>query len=172
MQLKYGSLSITTPVSHLANEFDVRRELHGQVSLAAVNQILCCSWGGSFWPSGIIWTTLVEVYYVMLHINIKTLALMVSDKKIFHVFPFKSLCKICDPGASHFGHRHIIRTNFVEVTRLCYIENWKLERSMGGRGVFALWKINYKTCGQDCFGLVLDNINGYFLGYYTEWVYF
>ena len=38
-----GSLSITTPVSHLANEFDVR--LHGQVSLAAVNQILCCSRG-------------------------------------------------------------------------------------------------------------------------------
>ena len=32
-------LSITTPVSHLANEFDVRIELHGQVSLAAVNQI-------------------------------------------------------------------------------------------------------------------------------------
>ena len=36
-------LSITTPVSHLANEFDVRSELHGQVSLAAVNQMLCCS---------------------------------------------------------------------------------------------------------------------------------
>ena len=36
-----GSLSITTPVSHLANEFDVRSELHGQVSLAAVSQILC-----------------------------------------------------------------------------------------------------------------------------------
>ena len=26
-------------MSHLANEFDVRSELHGQVSLAAVNQI-------------------------------------------------------------------------------------------------------------------------------------
>ena len=37
----FGSLSITTPVSHLANEFDVRSELHGLVSLAAVNQILC-----------------------------------------------------------------------------------------------------------------------------------
>ena len=36
--LRCGSLSITTPVSHLANEFDVRRVLHGQVSLAAVNQ--------------------------------------------------------------------------------------------------------------------------------------
>ena len=43
VQLRCGSLSITTPVSHLANEFDVRRELHGHVSLAAVNQILCHS---------------------------------------------------------------------------------------------------------------------------------
>ena len=34
-----GSLSITTPVSLLANEFDVRSIMHGQVSLAAVNQI-------------------------------------------------------------------------------------------------------------------------------------
>ena len=34
-----GSLSVTTPVSLLANEFDVRSVLHGQVSLAAVNQI-------------------------------------------------------------------------------------------------------------------------------------
>ena len=31
VQLRCGSLSITTPVSHLANEFDVRSELHGQV---------------------------------------------------------------------------------------------------------------------------------------------
>ena len=38
-QLECGSLSITTPVSLLANEFNVRSELHGQVSLAAVNQI-------------------------------------------------------------------------------------------------------------------------------------
>ena len=45
VQLRFGSLSITTPVSHLANEFDVRSESHGQVSLAAVNQILCRSWG-------------------------------------------------------------------------------------------------------------------------------
>ena len=43
VQLRCGSLSITTPVSHLANEFDVRSELHGQVSLAAFNQILCHS---------------------------------------------------------------------------------------------------------------------------------
>ena len=28
-------------LSHLANEFDVRSELHGHVSLAAVNQTLC-----------------------------------------------------------------------------------------------------------------------------------
>ena len=32
-------LSITTPVSLLANEFDVRSVLQGQVSLADVNQI-------------------------------------------------------------------------------------------------------------------------------------
>ena len=37
--LRCGSLSITTPVSLLVNEFDVRSVLHGQVSLAAVNQI-------------------------------------------------------------------------------------------------------------------------------------
>ena len=43
--LRCGSLSITTPVSHLANEFDVWSEMHGAVSLAAVNQILCHSWG-------------------------------------------------------------------------------------------------------------------------------
>ena len=43
VQLRCGSLSITIPVSHLANEFDVRSELHGQVSLTAVNQILCRS---------------------------------------------------------------------------------------------------------------------------------
>ena len=39
MVLGSGSLSITTPVSLLANEFGVLRVLHGQVSLAAVNQI-------------------------------------------------------------------------------------------------------------------------------------
>ena len=39
VRIRCGSLSITTPVSLLANEFDVRSELHGQVSLAAVNQI-------------------------------------------------------------------------------------------------------------------------------------
>ena len=36
-----GSLSIPTPVLLLANEFDGRNVLHGQVSLAAANQILC-----------------------------------------------------------------------------------------------------------------------------------
>ena len=39
MQLGCGSLSITTPMSLLANEFDVRSVLHGQVSFAAVNRI-------------------------------------------------------------------------------------------------------------------------------------
>ena len=34
-----GSLSITRPVSLLVNEFDVGSVLHGQVSLAAVNQM-------------------------------------------------------------------------------------------------------------------------------------
>ena len=43
VQLRLGWLSITTPVSHLANEFNVLSQLHGQVSLAAVNQILCGS---------------------------------------------------------------------------------------------------------------------------------
>ena len=38
-KLTCGSLSIPTPVSLLANEFNVRNELHGQVSLAAVNQM-------------------------------------------------------------------------------------------------------------------------------------
>ena len=33
------SLSITTPGSLLANEFDVQSVLHGQVNLTAVNQI-------------------------------------------------------------------------------------------------------------------------------------
>ena len=37
--LRCGLQSITTPVSLLANEFDVRYVLDGQVSLAAVNQI-------------------------------------------------------------------------------------------------------------------------------------
>ena len=36
-------LSITMSVLHLANEFDVQSELHGQVSLEAVNQSLCRS---------------------------------------------------------------------------------------------------------------------------------
>ena len=45
VQLRCGSLSITTPVSDQANEFNVRSKLHGQVSLAAVNQILCSSYG-------------------------------------------------------------------------------------------------------------------------------
>ena len=38
-QRRCGSLSITIPVPLLANEFDVRSVLHGQVSLAAVNQM-------------------------------------------------------------------------------------------------------------------------------------
>ena len=37
--LRCGLLSITTPVSLLANEFHVQRVLQGQVNLAAVNQI-------------------------------------------------------------------------------------------------------------------------------------
>ena len=39
VRLRYGWLSITTPVSLLAKEFDVPSVLHGQMSLAAVNQI-------------------------------------------------------------------------------------------------------------------------------------
>ena len=37
VQLGCGSLSITTPVSLLANALDVGSVLHGHVSLAAVN---------------------------------------------------------------------------------------------------------------------------------------
>ena len=40
VRLSRGSVSIATPVSLLANEFDVRSVLHGQVRLAGVNQIL------------------------------------------------------------------------------------------------------------------------------------
>ena len=40
MRLRCSSLSIKTPVLLLANEFDVRSVLHGQVSLSAVNQIV------------------------------------------------------------------------------------------------------------------------------------
>ena len=39
VRLRCGSLSITTSVSLLVNEFDVRSVLHGQVRLAEVNQI-------------------------------------------------------------------------------------------------------------------------------------
>ena len=39
VRLRCGSLSITTPVSLLANEFEDRSVLHGQVRVAAVNQI-------------------------------------------------------------------------------------------------------------------------------------
>ena len=39
VRLGCGWLSITTPVSLLANDFDVRSILHGQESLAAVSQI-------------------------------------------------------------------------------------------------------------------------------------
>ena len=39
VRLRRGSLPITTSVSHLANEFNVRSILHRQVSLAAVNAI-------------------------------------------------------------------------------------------------------------------------------------
>ena len=39
LQLRCGSLSITTRVILLANEFDARNVLHGKKSLAAVNQI-------------------------------------------------------------------------------------------------------------------------------------
>ena len=39
VRLKWGSLSITTPLSHLTNEFDVQSVLHWQVSMTDVNQI-------------------------------------------------------------------------------------------------------------------------------------
>ena len=39
VRLGCGSLTITTPMSLLANELDVRSEVHGQESLADVNHI-------------------------------------------------------------------------------------------------------------------------------------
>ena len=39
LRLRCGLLSITTPVLFLDNEFDVESVFHGQVNLAAVNQI-------------------------------------------------------------------------------------------------------------------------------------
>ena len=39
VRLRYGLLSITTPVSLPANEFHIRSILYGQMSLAAVNKI-------------------------------------------------------------------------------------------------------------------------------------
>ena len=39
MRFRRVSQSITTPVSHLAKEFNVQSELQGQVSLAAFDQI-------------------------------------------------------------------------------------------------------------------------------------
>ena len=39
VRLRCDSLSITIPVSVLANEFDARSVLHGQACFAAVNQI-------------------------------------------------------------------------------------------------------------------------------------
>ena len=39
VQLRCGSLTITTPVSLLANELNVRSVLHRHVSVAALNQI-------------------------------------------------------------------------------------------------------------------------------------
>ena len=43
VRLRCGSMSITTPVSLLRNDFDVRSVLQGQVSLTAVNQVFCNS---------------------------------------------------------------------------------------------------------------------------------
>ena len=37
-RLRCGSLSITAPLSLLANELDIQSVLHGQMSLAAVHQ--------------------------------------------------------------------------------------------------------------------------------------
>ena len=56
MRLRCGSLSITIPVSLLANEFNVLSVLHGQVSLAAVNQIYVISWGYQWLHiKGLLW---------------------------------------------------------------------------------------------------------------------
>ena len=47
------------------------------------------------------------------HYTIAEKKLMVSDKKIFHVFPYISLCKTCDPrGGAIYGPRGIICNTF------------------------------------------------------------
>ena len=52
----------------------------------------------------------INIYiYQCVHTDIKALGLMVSDKKIFSIFHYISLCKTCDPkeGGCNFwpkGH--------------------------------------------------------------------
>ena len=53
--------------------------------------------GAIFGSRANILTNLVEAIP-----NIKTLGIVVSDKKLFQCFPYTSLCKTCDPGARAF----------------------------------------------------------------------
>ena len=55
VRLRCGSLSITTPVSLLANEFDLRSVLYGQVSLTGVYLL-------DFFCSGIQFYLLLSPY--------------------------------------------------------------------------------------------------------------
>ena len=53
---------------------------------------------------------------MMIHtIYIKTLGLIVSDKKIFSHFPYISVCKTCDPPV--WGHFWPQRYNLIKLGR-------------------------------------------------------
>ena len=57
------------------------------------------------------------------------LGLVVSDKKIFHVSPYISLHKACDPlGGAIFSHGAIICTNLVEVHRVMLHTKYQCSR--------------------------------------------
>ena len=62
--------------------------------------------------------------------NAKALGLVVSDKSIFHVFPYISICKTCDPWAGHFRAQwHNLNTlcsdllgdDTYQIARLCFL---------------------------------------------------
>ena len=56
------------------------------------------------------------------------------QEDFFHVFPYKSLCKICNPWAGAiFGPRGIIRTNLVEVHQVMLHTEYLDSRPYGFR---------------------------------------
>ena len=63
---------------------------------------------GHFWLKGYNLNKLSRFIRLCLMPKIKVLGLMISDKKIFSMFPYISLCKECDPGAGAFWPSGII----------------------------------------------------------------